>query len=126
MLRLTEQQLENIKGRKEARPLPLLASPYEGMNKTETRYAQILEVRKIGGEIKDWLFEPFSLRLTKATFYKPDFLVVTLERFEIHEIKGGRIWDDAKVKFKVARDKFPWFLFRMMQYKKGRWKEILL
>ena len=126
-LRLTEQQYRAIKGkrREERKPIPLVRDPFEGMNKTEARYAQILEARKASREILDWQFEPFSLRLAKATFYKPDFLIVTKSHFEIHEIKGGRIWDDAKVKFKVAAEIFPWFLFRMMQYKGREWRQIL-
>lgn len=125
MLRLTEQQYQSIKGkRKEARKPPPLIQPRK-MNKTEARYAQILEVKKRSGEILGWEYEPLKLRLADNTYYCPDFLVATRECIEIHEVKGGFIRDDAKVKYKVARDKFQWFRFRMLQFKKGTWSQIL-
>lgn len=40
------------------------------------------------------------------------------------EIKGAHIWDDAKVKFKAAKDKYLWAKFQMWQLKRGEWKQI--
>ena len=84
------------------------------MNKTELGYANELESLKRSGEIIDYLFEPFGLRLASNTFYHPDFLLVYQDRFEIHEVKG--FWrDDARVKVKVAQEMFPWFIFKIVR-----------
>ena len=90
------------------------------MNKTEARYANILELRKRAGEILDFRFEPFGLRLAKTTYYHPDFLVVCPGHFEIHEVKG--FWrEDARAKIKVAAELFPWFKFLAVRSERGRW-----
>jgi hypothetical protein len=91
------------------------------MNKTESRYAMMLELRKQAGEIIDYKYEPFKLVLAFNTLYIPDFLVVFKDHFEIHEVKG--FWrDDARVKIKVAARAFPWFRFIAVQYKQKHWQ----
>lgn len=77
------------------------------MNKTEAEYAQFLEAQKQGGKIKAYWFESYTLKLAQDTRYTPDFMVMTNEGvMQFHEVKG--YWtDDAKVKVKVASDKFP-------------------
>lgn len=99
-------------------------------SKTEARYAQMLETQRYKGAIKQWWYEPFSLRLARATFYRPDFLVCYAWDacpydcpLVCIEVKGGFIRDDAIVKFKVAARAFPCFSFIMMQYKKGTFIE---
>lgn len=92
------------------------------MNKTEEAYfEQVLKPRVMAGELASAQFEVLKLRLAKATFYDTDFLVVTADgQIEIHEVKGH--WeDDARVKFKVAVEMFPWFKFRVVQRIKGQW-----
>lgn len=84
------------------------------MNKTEAAYAQHLGLLKVAGEVVAFHFEGLKLRLAQTTFYTPDFLVVTPTHFEFHEVKG--FWrDDARVKIKVAADKYPWFTFVAVQ-----------
>jgi hypothetical protein len=95
--------------------------PAERMNKTEARYAQRLEGLKACGEILEYHFEAVKLRLADATFYSPDFMVITADGIEFHEVKGGMIRDDAAVKFKVASEKFPMFGWKMVQWKGGVW-----
>jgi len=77
------------------------------MNGWERRYALHLEERQRLGEIQWFEFDSIKLRLADKTFYTPDFLVLNTEGFlEVHEVKGH--WeDDARVKIKVAADKFP-------------------
>ena len=107
------------------KPKPRPLKPKQKMNKTEAKYADFLEQRKHLKEIIDYRFEPFGLRLAPNTFYHPDFIVVFPDRFEIHEVKG--FWrDDAKVKYKVAADMFPWVRFMVVKLKKGvfEWQEI--
>ena len=92
------------------------------MNKLETRYAQYLEAMKHAGEIKDWRFEPFRLKLAKDCTYCPDFFIVTKDgSFEVHETKGF-MRDDAAVKLKVAVDIFPWWQFKLIKLVKGKWE----
>lgn len=90
------------------------------MNKTEFDYLALLELRKRAGEIIDYRFEPFGLRLADKTFYHPDFMVVFPGHFEIHEVKG--FWrDDARVKIKVAAELYPWWRFVAVKKQKTQW-----
>ncbi|VDA75953.1 hypothetical protein BANRA_05451 [Klebsiella pneumoniae] len=90
------------------------------MNKTETAYAQELELRKRYGEIAWYRFEGIKLRLADNTFYTPDFAVMLANgQLEMHEVKGGYWTDDARVKTKVAADQYP---FRIIGVTKLRQK----
>lgn len=91
------------------------------MNKTEAAYARQLEVWRHEGVVLWYEFEPVKLRLAEKTFYTPDFMVMRADgEIEIHEVKG--FWeDDARVKIKVAADKFP-FKFKAVTMKSGRWE----
>lgn len=93
-----------------------------GMNKLEADYAMQLEMRKRVGQILWYEYEAVKLRLADNTFYTPDFMVMLANgELEIHETKSH--WeDDARVKIKVAADKFP-FRFIAMTRVKGQWKE---
>lgn len=77
------------------------------MNKTEVAYAAHLEARRAAGEVAWFLFEGIKYRLADNTFYTPDFAVMLADgALEAHEVKG--FWqDDARVKIKVAADRFP-------------------
>jgi hypothetical protein len=88
--------------------------PVGTMNKTEKQYAGHLEQKKFAGKILWFGFEAIKLRLADNTFYTPDFAVMAADGvIELHEVKG--FWtDDARVKIKVAADKFP---FRFMAMK---------
>lgn len=89
-----------------------------GMNKTEARYSECLQVRLLAGDILEWRFEPIKLKLAPKTFYTPDFAIVMPdERLQLHDVKGRTGsgpagWtDDARVKIKTAAAMFPWFQF---------------
>lgn len=87
----------------------------DGMNKTERAYAARLEAMKRAGEILEWQFEPFRLRLgdlkrgrrssakgRKEVYYTPDFLILMPDRtLVIHEIKGRETTAEM-ARFKVA------------------------
>lgn len=78
------------------------------MNATEAEYAAMLELRKRVGEIAWYAFEPFKIRLADRTFYDVDFGVMLFDgRLEVHEVKGGYITDDGRVKLKIAAEHFP-------------------
>ncbi len=72
------------------------------------------------GEIQQWEFEALKLRLADRTFYTPDFFVIDKDdMLIIYETKG--YWeDDARVKWKVSIEKFP-FKFVAVQRIKGEW-----
>lgn len=92
------------------------------MNKTEQRYADRLELLKKAGEILDWKFDSMKLRLADKTFYETDFLVVASDfTWQVHEVKGGFITDDAAVKLKVAASLYPYLTFFKCQYKGSQW-----
>ena len=91
------------------------------MNKTEAEYAGMLEARKRAGEVAWYAFEPFKIRLADRTFYDVDFGVMLADgRLQVHEVKGGWITDDGKVKLKVAAEHFPAEFF-LCQKAKGKW-----
>ena len=106
-----------------ARPLQIAhASP---MNKTEKRYAQeVLDPRVWTGELVTWKFEAVKLKLAYRTWYTPDFWTIAPDgRMEMIEIKGF-LQDDAAVKYKIAREAFPIFEWRMIRRVKGEWVEV--
>lgn len=96
--------------------------PKSRMNKTETRYANILQGYVLAGEILRYEFEAFTFRLGDRTRYTPDFMVVRPDHsVEFHEVKGSYIWEDARVKVKAAASRFNCFKFILAQWKKGQW-----
>lgn len=97
------------------------------MNATEKDYADLLERQRISGGILWYKFEGVKLRLADATFYSPDFAVMTASNeMEMHEVKG--YWqDDAKIKIKVASDLYPFRFVAVMKKPKksgGGWEYI--
>ena len=99
-------------------------NPWDRMNKTEALYAADLEYAESVGEITAWRFEPIKFRLAKATYYTPDFMVIRQgQTLEFVEIKGF-LRDDAAVKYKMLRELFPWFAYRMLRRIKKEWVEV--
>jgi hypothetical protein len=90
------------------------------MNKTEAEYAGMLEARKRAGELAWYAFEPFKIRLADRTFYDVDFCVMLADgRLEVHEVKGGFITDDGRVKLKIAAEHFPAQFFLCQKIRKA-------
>jgi hypothetical protein len=105
------------------KPLPIAKGRIRdsGMNKTEARYAELLESRKIAGEIIWYLYEGWTFKMADDTRYTPDFAVLlSNNEIECHEVKGAKVIfrDDAKVKLKVAARMFP-IRFRLIFPKPG-------
>lgn len=94
----------------------------DGMNKTERRYADHLELQRVMGEVDGWRFEPLKFRIGHGCFYTPDFEVVTADGYlEYHEVKG--FWrDDARVKIKAVARLFRDRKFIAVQLVKGAWE----
>lgn len=95
-------------------------------NRTEQRFLDICEARKRHGEIKEVRFEGITIKLADGCRYTPDVMTIDHEnRIVFYEVKGSHIWDDSKVKFRVAKDQNPWATFEMHQWKSGEWTRIL-
>ena len=77
------------------------------MNATEAAYEKVLAAQLAAGEIDWYVFEGITLKLADGCRYTPDFMVMKADgSLEAHEVKG--YWtDDARVKIKVAAEKFP-------------------
>jgi len=96
------------------------------MNKIEASYALELELRRRAGEILEWGFEDFKIRLSDNSFYTPDFRVMGVGgETEFHETKG--FWrEDARNKIKFAAEKYPRYRFialqRLPKREGGGWK----
>lgn len=107
------------KAHKQSQPVP------GKMNKTESLMAYELDLRQRAGEIKSWKFEAFKLRLADRTTYSPDFVIWHNDgSIECLETKG--FWqEDAKVKFKIARELFPMFRFTALRRTKAGWEDAI-
>ncbi len=95
------------------------------MNKTETRYAQHLELLKSAGEILWYRFEGVKLRLADKTFFTADFAVLDKSMvIALHEVKGakGIFQDDSKAKIKIAADLYPFRFYVVYPEGRDRWK----
>lgn len=88
------------------------------MNKTESEYASGLDSDKRAGEIIEYWFEPFSLRLSnppegQPARYTPDFLVLMPDGLTVViDVKGSGLDDPASiVRIKCAAEQFPLWKF---------------
>lgn len=114
--------MESLSNRKKGGSMTPILGKTVRMNKTEAKYGRHLEELKQSGEVLDYRFEPFSMRLAEEKcFYHPDFFVVYPDRFEVHEVKAfdrkmGKplMKDDALVKVKIASTVFPWWEIRIV------------
>ena len=96
-----------------------------GKNLLEKEYGDYLEQRHRAGEVLWYDFESIKVRLADNTFYTPDYLVMLADgTLEAHECKGH--WeDDARVKIKVAAERYPFRFIAITKAKKkdgGGWR----
>ncbi|TBL60751.1 DUF1064 domain-containing protein [Hafnia alvei] len=92
------------------------------MNKTESEYCQLLELRKRAGEVVWYRFEGVKLRLADNCFLTVDFAVMLSDgQLVMVDVKGSKavFTDDARVKMKVAADSYP-FVFQVAYPKPKR------
>ncbi len=109
-----------------ALPIIKYAEPVkERLNKTEKEYLRILEARQKAGEIKEIYGHQgikFQVGLTRC-FYSPDFPVMGSDGvLELHEVKGGHVWDDARVKFQACKLRYWSCRWVWAQKTKGEWR----
>lgn len=97
-------------------------------NKTELAFGLILESQKNRGEIVDYRFEGVTIRLADDCRYTPDFfIIVSLDPLKIRfaETKGKHIWDDSKIKWRVAKEQNSWAEWELWQKKGAEWNRLL-
>ena len=108
---------------------PKRNDPYK--SKWERLYAAELNDAMRAGEVLAWEYEAVTFRLARSrdgkrgASYTPDFLVVHKDgRLEFVEVKGF-MREAARVRFVTARDRFPWFDWRMIRRTKSVWEEVM-
>jgi len=94
----------------------VLKQSTKGPNKTETRFENdYIRDWQISGQLENYGFETITLKIANGCRYTPDWVVKFSDPtrpITFYEIKArNMIWDDAKVKLKVAADKYPYFHF---------------
>lgn len=92
------------------------------MNRTETRYAGLLQGRLLCGEISAWHFEAMTFKLAANLRYTPDFNVFHHDgSFELIDVKGtGPIDDKSVVKTALILGKHV-HVGRVNTIKRFRW-----
>jgi len=89
------------------------------MNATEARFARdVLEPRRLAGEVAWWGYEALTLRLGHRCSYCPDFIAVLADgSLSAVEVKarwshgGPGYRGDARAKLVAAASAFPWIAF---------------
>ena len=83
------------------------------MNKTEESYSDILETRKLAGDIAEWFFEPCSWRYGKGARFSADFMIVHNDgSLEFVDCKGGGPENEAATcRGKACAEKYWFFTF---------------
>jgi len=93
-----------------------------GMNETEKAYNAYLEGLRLSGDIINFWYQKMVFHLTgdRCTI-TPDFVVQYPDGIvEIHDTKGGHMWEDAHIKMKVLREQFPFPVFTVRKID-GSW-----
>lgn len=89
--------------------------PKGQMNKTETAFAQYLDVQKMSNKVLWYKFEGIKLMLAANTSITVDFAVLPANGvLEMIDVKGSKhiFTDDARAKMKVAAAMYP-FVFKV-------------
>lgn len=125
-IRVDRKTFEKLSGEK----LPAMAKVRKQhvtgeMNETESRFERdILEPRRLTGEVLTWWFESFKVRVgTDTCWLTVDFVVVQSDgELLMIDVKGGGGGeDDALVKIKAAAAQYPQFHWQWWTYKGGSW-----
>lgn len=69
-------------------------------------------------------YESHTFRLADNTTYTPDWEVIRNDdRIEYHEVKGGVWMGDSRVKFKMAAELYPEYIWKSYLYSGKRLKK---
>lgn len=91
----------------------------------EKKYACLLQLRLLASEICRWAYEPIGFKNAKRTFYYPDFMVVSIDGVEFHEVKGWDRQGKGKLKWKTTAEKYPEFIWKFITWEKNHWKTLV-
>jgi len=93
-------------------------------NQTEQRYRdEFLIPRILSGEITECVFEGRTFELAHRCTYTPDWWCRLADgQEECHEVKGAHVWEDSRVKCKVAARQNPGVRFIWGQWRGGEWR----
>lgn len=102
-------------------------------NKAEREFGMMLDQRVKAGEIHSWRYEAVMLRFgeSDAVRYSPDFAIFKdiggqVCLYELVETKGAFIRPIDLLRFRSARNAFPFLKISMWQKREdGSWHEIL-
>lgn len=138
-MNITEQELADIY-RRMGTPVPISGADRPkpekpAMNKTETRFAQWLELQHKASAISSWMFEAWTFKIGPDCRYTPDFVIRHNDgSFTLVDVKGRtskngkdtyRAEDDSLVKIRVSAAMFPWFRWVIcFPEKSGEWREV--
>jgi hypothetical protein len=107
---------------------PASKAPDDGLNKLERDFRdRAAEPAFVRGDITGYAREPFKLDIGGHCYFIPDFVAAErpgehgiAPRITVVEVKGGFFREDAKVKIKVAANKYPFLCFRwLLVYRDG-------
>jgi hypothetical protein len=92
----------------------------EELNQTERDFREeVLRGFMAQGEGQAFLGQRMTFTLAPGMAYRPDFaLVLPNGSLWLFEVKGAHTWDDAKDRFKMAAEAFPWWRWTMVRRKK--------
>jgi hypothetical protein len=92
-------------------------------NKLERSYALHLDALVYAGQIRSWSYESVSFRLGEGAKFTPDFLVVLPDDvLQVRELKG-HMREAARVRWLVAKERYPMFQWIMVRREHGQWTE---
>jgi len=89
------------------------------MNKLEQEYADLFLAQKTC-----WFYEAVTLKLADDCRYTPDFMVIEDDDTVTFVETKGHWRDDAKVKIRVAAEKFPMFRFEAWSKTNKIWTRV--
>lgn len=100
------------------------------MNRTEARFAERLQARKLGGDLQAYEFESVQFRIAHAgsskgampAWYTPDFMVIENDcTVTFIEVKGAGKDDNASiVRLKSVAERYPYFRFLLVKERRKR------
>ena len=99
--------------------------PTPKLNKTEAEYLLLLKTQLVSGHLLEILPHgsiKFRIGVLRC-WYTPDFPAICADgTLSLHEVKGGFVRDDARVKFQSAKVQYPHFWWVWAQKKKSGWE----
>jgi len=112
-----------------AKALPSIIRQKTGPSLNKTEKSFLVRLNAVYGPERV-LSQSITLQIANGCTFRPDFIVVQgmdgsdLWSMMAFEVKGPYVWDDAKVKLKVAARMYPWIKFYLASRDGlGGWRE---